>query len=344
MNFKASRLLFFLLFFSAFLHGQLSFIDNVSLIPTDENSVVQFIAEAFKDKKSEFPEFNSASCLKAKNIRGLGGYNTLQLFRLVSTCLGQEQRFIVKEPRSGLKESTLLHEIADDQNLAQIVWPKEKPGFPTLALPIAYLSFVDENGQKRYILVMPEAPGKMLNEIVYDYKENLITDESIKKTYYRIGYELANFHSLLTDGSDMILNKSVVHGDLKSLNIFYDEKTDHSTLIDNESVESYIKTPGSRLIDISRILFGHLQPDDPKVMYMLDGLDRKKWYELSVKSFLEGYVDALPHDKKKSLLELQKLMNTKTEPGYYRQVLDYINPIFEELLKEDNSSTSQAIN
>ncbi|MEN9405978.1 MAG: hypothetical protein RLZ12_262 [Bacillota bacterium] len=278
-----------------------------------EKSLPCFLEVAFRGRETDFPDFQSALCLNAINMQTDKGFNTRQLFAVTSTCSGKSHAYVVKEPVRGLEEATRLNELVQSPYLASIVWPHERPGLPTISATVATLSYTDQNGALHYLLVMPMAPGKALCDIVQDYR--LGANICIPCVYYQIGLELANFHNQwpehIGQQGGSLLGSSVIHGDLKCVNIFFDPSTNHSTLIDNETMAEYLERPGERITDIAKVLFGHLRNyDDYRLMHMLDGItDLGKWYNDSVKSFIVGYVSAYPQSlQAQAFNELQALL------------------------------------
>ncbi|HXW53877.1 MAG TPA: hypothetical protein VEL47_07220, partial [Myxococcota bacterium] len=225
--------------------------------------------------------------------------------------------------------------------LAGLVWPNSEPNKPTIALPIAYLAYSDSQ-REHYLEVMPAAPGKMLCDIINDYK-SAAEKPDIARSYRQLGLELANFHNLMVGpGTDSkkLLKDSIIHGDLKCVNIFYDAAMNHFTLIDNEGMSHFLDRPGPRIADIAKLLFGHFVPgEDARVINTVSGLDLKQWYELAAKNFFLGYVEAFPKDQQReALTELRDIINGPI-PGYNQAGLNdvrikYINPIFDELLQK----------
>ncbi len=68
-----------------------------------EASMSQFLVKAFSEKKLNNDSFSKEACLKSKNIGTQGGFKTLQLFLVTSTCHPREaSMYIIKESRDGL--------------------------------------------------------------------------------------------------------------------------------------------------------------------------------------------------------------------------------------------------
>ena len=300
-------------------------------------TIPKFIETAFLNNP-KFPEFKSASCLSATNIRGQGGFFTKQLFSLTSTCAGPSKSYIIKEPVHGLSESSRLHEIANFPGMNVMIEPNQQEGLPTLAAPVAYLSY-EAMGMKHYLVVMPLAAGKMLCDVINDYKTKPDKPD-IARAYRRLGKEMANFQNrfMVNDDPKVLLGKSLQHGDMKCLNIFYDEKTNHFTFIDNEFMQLSLNNRQIRQMDNFRLLFGNLyQGEEPKIARNLDGIDLKTWYNLTVKSFVEGYVEVFPENQRAQVLEeLRNLIDPNqlpsiAIPAWLEIKAMYINPIFDEL-------------
>src|SRR5579872_6109461 len=110
-----------------------------------ENSLPKFLAQAYQEKKLNNLDFSKEACLKAKSLGTQGGYNTLQLFLVTSTCnSGPASLYIIKEAREGIDEATKLKAIEQLPQIKDITAPKVKPGLPTIALPLAYFSYPDK--------------------------------------------------------------------------------------------------------------------------------------------------------------------------------------------------------
>jgi serine/threonine protein kinase len=309
-----------------------------------EQSLPKFLASAFLTRQKDFPEFSlkSPSCLSANNIKSEGGFFTKQLFLVTSTCTGITKHYIIKEPVNGILESTRLNNLSNQPILKDLILPNEKKDYPSLALPIAYLSY-SSNNISHYLLLMPQAKGKVLCNAINDLK-SFKKDQDIAQMFRQLGLELANFHNLWPEinlQDQPLIKDSIIHGDLKCLNILYDDKTNHYTLIDNESIVSSLEQPSNRLIDIAKVLFGYnLKNDDARVLNVLNGVDLDKWYNVAVKNFFKGYVESFPkNQQKKALEDLRNLMNSNFPNSYnqyaiHNMLSTYINPIFDVLGKE----------
>jgi hypothetical protein len=69
---------------------------------------------------------------------------------------------------------------------------------------------------------------------------------------------------------------------------------------------------------------------------LLAGMDLTKWYPLTIKNFVDGYLETFPKDKQaQAFLELAAMLNPTVLPSFaipeFMKIKDLINPIFDEL-------------
>jgi hypothetical protein len=167
------------------------------------------------------------------------------------------------------------------------------------------------NGKTRYFSLLQTAPGKSLNKHIRDFgtiaqkadfddKEFAVALSKIKHIFYRIGYAMSELHQRYADPTDKRegpLKRTLVHGDLHSENVFYDELTDKVTLIDNETFALSIKRPSLGVDDILECYLLHTMKTiahaaTSQLTNNLEfGIDDSLWHELW-RALFDGYLSA----------------------------------------------------
>lgn len=311
-----------------------------------ESSLPQFLAQAFDQKKLNNPDFSKAACLKAKNLGTQGGYNTLQLFLVTSTCRpSQASMYIIKEARDGLDEATKLKEIENLPRMKEIIAPQVIKDLPTIALPIAYFSYPDKSAL-HYIAAMPAAKGKPLSDLIIMFRDNQTPQntETLNRAFHILGKETSNFHKrFMNQVSDKIIGNTMAHGDFHFFNLFFDEIGGHFTWIDNETMAKSMLNKVSPSVDFVKLFFMpfSLNRDYKQFWDLIKGIDLQVWFDVALKNFVIGYADAYKQGQRKQVLEeLKQLFNapfTIAWVDFNDNQLDeirtkYINPIFDALI------------
>lgn len=310
-----------------------------------ETSLPQFLAQAFKEKKLANPDFSKAECLKAKNLGTQGGYNTLQLFLVSSTCApSQASMYIVKGAREGLDEAIKLKEVENIPKMKEIIAPRVVAGLPSIALPLAYFSYPDASGLQ-YIAAMPAAKGKVLSELVTNFNKDQSPQnkEMLIRAFTVLGKETAQYHKRFAKPvKGKVIGDTIAHGDFHFFNLFFDPIGAHYTFIDNETMAKSIKERVSPAVDLVKLFFMPFSINSAYQQFrdLIDQIDLRVWFEVALRSFVIGYLQAYnQNEQKKAREELQKMFN---DPFYipwvdfYEEQLQelrakYINPIFKQL-------------
>lgn len=325
-----------------------------SLLASDgtftEQSLPQFLAQAYSEKKLADDSFNKETCLKAKKMDVKGSFNTLQLFSITSTCLpGKASMYIIKEAKNGYMEAESLMAVSKYPGMKELLAPGTPPkGLPSIALPIAYFSYTGQNSYGlHYIAAMPAAKGKVLCQIVTEYRNNQSPQnaERIKRAYKMLGTELANFHKRFSkpvQGSK--IGKTIPHGDMHCFNLFYDEIGGHFTFIDNETMAASLNNLQAPDDDILKLFLGLFSTSEPEARKdIIKGINTTAWHNLAFKNFVEGYLDAYkPTEQKQVLQDLKTMFNSKkTFPWLHISAADLqqlrtndINPVFDAIEKQ----------
>jgi len=312
-----------------------------------DTTLPRFLARAFEEKKITNADFSKEACLKAKNLGTQGGYNTLQLFLVTSTCQPKEaSMYIIKEARHGLDEAVKLATVGAFEQFKDIIAPKVKAGMPTLALPLAYFSY-PKNNTIHYIAAMPAAKGKDLATLIHKFRQDQTKQnrELLNRAFMILGKETANFHKrFMVPEQGKQLGKTIVHGDFHVFNLFFDEIGGHFTWIDNETIALTLKSRTSPSVDIVKLFFMPFSTntDFQQFRDLIAGIGLETWFDIALKNFVTGYKDAFEkNNQKKVLQELKKIFNDpftiqwvdfdKTQLKELRE--KYINPIFDTLSK-----------
>lgn len=313
-----------------------------------ESSLPKFLAQAYSEKKLNNSDFSKETCLKAKNLGTQGGYNTLQLFLITSTCNHQAaSMYIIKEARHGLDEATKLKEVAEFPKMKELIAPNIVPGLPSVALPLAYFSYPDTKSI-HYLAAMPAAKGKDLATLITEFKNDQSehNKEILNRAFAILGKETANFHKrFMKTEKGKILGKTVVHGDFHTFNLFFDPIGGHFTFIDNETIANSLKNPVSPSVDLVKLFFMPFSINSSYQQFrdLIEGIDLQTWFDIALKHFVTGYKDAYkPNEQQQVLQELKKIFNDKFTIQWVdfndQQLADIrtknINPIFDALMKK----------
>ena len=304
-----------------------------------ETSLPKFLAQAYSEKKLKNADFSKEACLKAKNLGTQGGYNTLQLFLITSTChAGAASMYIIKEARNGIDEASKLKRIAEYPKMKELIAPNIVPGLPSIALPLAYFSYPDTKAV-HYLAAMPAAKGKDLSAYIIQFRDNQSAQnkELLSRAFTILGRETANFHKRF--------DNKVAHGDFHTFNIFFDPISGHSTWIDAETMANSFDKPTGPAKDIVKLFYMPFCINSTFQQFrdLIKGIDLKTWCDIAVNDFVIGYKDTFkPQEQKQAIQELRKMFLdpfTITWVDFDQQKLsdiqkNYISPIFDELLKK----------
>jgi hypothetical protein len=324
-------------------------IDN-SLLAADGSVIklAQLLSQAFKENKIINKAFSSENCMQVKNLGKGGGYNTLQLFLVSSTCSGKEENYIIKEPRDGVHEAQQLSLVAESPKLKDLAVPKITPGLPSLALPVGFLSY-SKDKKTHDLVIMPAALGADLASLILKFKKNQSKEnrDLLSSAFLKLGEELGQWHkqNMKTTGTNR-LGKTVVHGDFHPFNLFYDANKNHFTFIDNESIATSLKEPGDVSTDIIKLFFMpfSINTDYAQFRDLIDGIDLKTWFDISLKNFITGYRKSYAKNEQSKVL--QELKNIFIKPfsikwvDFYEEQLDNLRkqhfvPVFDELARQE---------
>lgn len=308
-----------------------------------ENSVADFLEQAYNEGKLPIPAFKDKTCLKIKELseeKKQAKWATNQLFLISSKCPGStESNFILKgivgDPIDEIYRLTVA---AKAKALAPLVYPSKSKEYPQFIFPLAYLSY-DYKNENRSLALLPVAPGIQLSSFLQEFKKNP-TDRSLIKNitqaYFDLGASLAHFYNAFKN-EGLVL----VHRDLHGGNIFWDPTDHRITLIDNERLSNATNAFEDICTEVSYVLMRTLflmHDADPQ---FLTGFKTKEWYELHVPNFIAGFVSAYPKDKRAtvydSLVSCLKNFNAKESEYTNKGVLngnshqDFMEPIFNKL-------------
>jgi hypothetical protein len=190
---------------------------------------------------------------------------------------------------------------------------------------------------------MPSAKGKAMSDWAMQYQKNKTpqNEELLKRAFFILGAETANFHNLFRKpNQQQLLGTTVVHGDFHLHNIFFDEITGHCTFIDNETIALYLKNPVSCAKDVCKPFYMPFNSTYDDFLATIKGIDLKIWYSITLKNFVLGYISSFSQNQQLQVLqELQKMFNEfeiKPWVKFYdlaKVRKECINPIFAELIK-----------
>ena len=288
--------------------------DNIALdqhghFTTD--SLAQFLSKAFAEGKLNNLAFKETTCLQAQGLFDQQGLNTLQLFTVHSTCAGKPENYILKEIKSQEEEVVNLAKATNIQPVQDIVYPNTVPGMPSIYLPIAYFSY-QYQGNRHVLSLMHRAPGQPLIQFMKDYKANPSADNAKRAAfaYESVGEKLANFQKRFMSESvhfapaaSGVPNRvpTLLHGDFHHGNIFVSDTGDVS-FIDNERMARFFASKQDIANDMVYVFYVSLGPLVTRPEFY-QGFNKNAWVELTLKSFIEGYLKAFRDDQKVDLIK-----------------------------------------
>jgi hypothetical protein len=296
-----------------------------------EQSLSQFLAQAYKDKKLTNPDFAKIDCITTKNLVGYApaSSNLTQLFLITSQCsIPRGKEYILKDLKLGQVEASRLARLA---SLPEIKNIENKPNFPVVIFPVAYLSYA-YNDKKHILSLMPKAAGITFSQFTDAY-EKKPTEEYLKKlieAYKQAGRDLANFHKYFMgpDKGEASLN-TVRHADLHRNNVFYDEKTKTISFIDNETMMEKFNNRENAIYDVQKLIFSMLGVIDK---FTIDKIVKQQMSIDLVKAFLESYINVFdtPKARKNVLDQITSLFKT-IDKGEYNRYQTILESVFKEL-------------
>ena len=323
-------------------------IDPSSLNPDGTlttDGLATVLVQAYKEGKLKNKGFSDKKCLTVKSISTGTSYQTLQIFKVTSTCDPSiESLYFVKESKDSISETMNLKEVEEFGDMKSIMTPNIKKDFPSLALPLFYFSYHPVNQKVHYVATMPAAHGMVLCELLNQFRENQSPENTkrLEKAYGILGKELSNMHKQYVKTNH---GRMLVHGDLHCHNVFYDEKLGHFTFIDNETLVHAIEGSRSIVDDFIRLIFTPYSNSESLYNFdqLITGINPGTYFNVTLKPLLQGYISAYstPAEQKRILLELKGMLTSDLKDGFftfdtkYLQQLskDYITPICNEIEK-----------
>lgn len=303
------------------------------------------LVQAYNEGKLKNKSFSDKKCLTVKSISTGTSYQTLQIFKVTSTCDPSiEALYFVKESKDSISETMNLKEIEEFGDMKSIMTPNIKKDFPSLALPLFYFSYHPHNQKIHYVATMPAAHGMVLCELLTQFRDNQSPENTarMERAYTILGKELSNMHKQYVKTNN---GRMLVHGDLHCHNIFYDEKLGHFTFIDNETLVHAIEGSRSVVDDFIRVIFTPYSNSESLYNFdqLIRGINPGTYFNVTLKPLLKGYISvySTPAEQKDMLLKLKGKLTSYLQDGFftfdekYLQKLskDYIAPICDEIAK-----------
>lgn len=303
----------------------------------------------------------------AKEIKGEGGAQTLQLFLIFKKEAGSPTKARGEPPKSpvfvlkGLKkaqEEISNIKIIRNSPLKRYIYNRgssnQPRNIPALALDVSNFSYTDQKNKKHDIALIDCASGRDLRKFILSWTkassgERVGTHRKkivAEKALYRMGQNLALIHREFNqekntiNGKEMIkvMGKTFTHGDLHPHNVFYDENQDRMIFIDNESFAISVQKPRDPSIDIMK-LYGRLVASNlsSKHQYQQKGISDDEFCNFIVKPLVCGYIDGYksqdptrrdPQERKKVIARLNAII---TGQGAFKTYVEnrktIVNPI-----------------
>jgi thiamine kinase-like enzyme len=183
---------------------------------------------------------------------------------------------------------------------------------------------------------MPKSEGIKISSLVELYKRKQISREKVEKIFYEIGRALSKFHNKFMDKykdkakPGTILTPTIVHGDAHQANVFYDEKTNTVTLIDNERISSYSpNSPAWELKYFFLVTFDLFTSE----LIKNDQPFFNDWIYITMKSFMKGYMSIYPKDQWEQIVN-EVYATMKEDKQRYEKYREAVDKVFNELRKE----------
>jgi len=270
-------------------------------------------------------------------------WNTAQLFRV--TCRG-DKKYILKEiKKEPWKEIGRLKDVCNYGRLAPYIDPKGKDNLK-VNVPFAYVSYQDWNGRKRFLVIMREAKGILLQELMEEKFRKHPDSRKVKKeltqVYRDLGAALAGFYKTFVH-SDF---RTIVHGDLHTGNIFYDKDSRIITLIDNESIGRKLgkfehMSDDLRFLFLRSLFVKKWALEDLGKKWSL--VDIEKWYPIVIPSFFRGFIEKFPkHERTGWFYNLKDcLLLGKREYAREQKCIKKVLSILEQELLKKQSTKKQ---
>lgn len=330
------RHIFIFLLYITFVSTQVTTIEfDYSLFSSNgtltAESLPTFLAQAYDEGKIHNKNFSNVERLNIHKLPVFTTLYTLQIFLVTSTSF--TSAYIIKETKNGFLETQHLQSLMHHPGIKELIVPSIPPqGLPSLIIPFAYLSYCNQKNQIHYVTIMPAAKGIALSTLITQFRDNQSLDNAARlaRAYNQLGYELGNFHRRFM----------MTHGDFHCSNIFYDEIENHCTFIDNETMAHSLENRTDGAHDIVRLFLDFFCIEANSRKNLIKGIDLVTWHNLTLKKFLEGYLNAYKVDERRQLLQkLRATFNTdynfpwfKFKPLLLQQLReDYINPLFDQL-------------
>ncbi len=271
-----------------------------------QTGLKQFLKIAQQEGKIPSDAFGTENTLKVKALTAEqkeAPWGTRQLFSIQSQRGGKTTEFILKEMKEPTKEVSRLVSIEKSKKFDEITYPMHADGLPQFVFPLAYLSY-ESQGKRHQLTLMPTAPGIQLLQLIKDFSahpDDKKINRMIAFAYFDIGAAMARFYKKYASGagsSNSHLSTGVIQGDLHAGNVYYDADTHAVVLIDNEQMATRLAAPENVCKDIAFLIM--------KSLYVLKwvGFPMKEkdfpyqeWYELSLPSFIAGYLSTYPKNE-----------------------------------------------
>jgi tRNA A-37 threonylcarbamoyl transferase component Bud32 len=242
-------------------------------------------------------------------------------------------RYIIKEVAKGTTELKRIARLkASPLGEYNLLNPARPPLFPAIAFDEVSSFYKDKKGKIHYMMVLTAAPGKPFFDLIKNFnelsrKEEISTTEirKVEKAYRSFGMALGLLHSsyMTKDSKGKLTGKShAVHGDLHAHNVFVqsskEKEDDLITLIDVETMAHALKKAQDVAQDLRKfyIFTARSLPTQglQKKFTPNRSIDQGLWHDITMKPFLEAYVDAYAMDKAghvdvKRLKEVIEILN-----------------------------------
>ncbi len=256
----------------------------------NESEALKFLKKSYDAQILPDPNFRDVGCMEGKDIMSAKGFQTLQLFMITSRCTGQENKYILKEIKSGMAEIDRLNKAVATPGLAPYIFPSEVPGFPTYYFPSSYIVYRHKLSN-HYMTTIPVAKGVLLTKTAGLFRSGQLDRGALRDMYFEAGKAVSNFHRAFmkpaASSAKHVLQDTMIHGDFHQDNVFFDPDAKKLRVIDNERISA--SNYAHPYNDLSYFFFHTVTaflPSDIKA----DKAFMRDWLYETLKSFVKGYV------------------------------------------------------
>lgn len=262
---------------------------------------------------------NDSDKISIKKIQG--GYYSEKMYVVMSKKDGKKiplyffkisKKYKSTENLIKIQEGPIGQKIRDFIESNENCPPISRKNLPNIIWLETIFTYRNNFGSKKTIEVTPSAQGQLLQDILDSHDL-----EMIKTAAYSIGKSLAAFHQLFMDYKDsQEANewRTIYHGDFSIRNTLFDPVTSKVYFIDNEGMNRGSISQDVNAILTSFVMFKYLKQNFAH---------RWPLYVEYCLSFLKGYIQSYPTDKRASLaIFIEETLKKSFDKSLYRRIIN----------------------